>query len=128
MEINGREINFKRTIWATLAVGALCPDKDLEKLDTVLRDNFVDGNMAAAQFICILSEGYERWAEYEASREGKEYEPNPITMDEIMNLEDFNTFQDLFIAAAGVWKADAQPSVETEPAKGKKKSKANKSS
>lgn len=128
MEINGREIKFKRTIWATLAIGALCPDKELDKLDQVLRENFVDGNMAAAQFICIMSEGYERWAAYEASRAGKSYEMNPLTMDEIMNLEDFDVFQNLFIAAAGVWKADAQPSVETEPAKGKKKSKANKSS
>lgn len=128
MEINGREIKFKRTIWATLAIGALCPDKELDKLDQVLRENFVDGNMAAAQFICIMSEGYERWAAYEASKAGEPYEMNPLTMDEIMNLEDFDVFQNLFIAAAGVWKADAQPSVETEPAKGKKKSKANKSS
>lgn len=123
MEINGREVKFKRTIWATLAIAALCPDKDLEKLDAVLRENFVDGNMAAAQFICIMSEGYERAKAYE----DPEYEMNPVTMDEIMNLEDFDTFQNLFLAAAGVWKTDARPSVETQP-KSKKKSKAHKSS
>lgn len=122
MELNGREIKFKRTIWATLAVGALCPDKDLEKLDSVLRENFVDGNMAAAQFICILSEGYERQKAFEASQAGESYEMNPLTMDELMNLEDFDTFQNLFIAAAGVWASDARQTVETQPAKGKKKS------
>ena len=127
MEINGREIKFKRTIWATLAIGALCPDNDIEKLDSVLRENFVDGNMAAAQFCCILSEGYERQKAFEASRAGKTYEMNPLTMDEIMNLEDFDTFQNLFIAAVGVWKTDAQPTVETQPAPSKKKSSRKKS-
>ena len=89
MEINGREIKFKRTIWATIAVSAMCPDKDPTKIDEVLRENFVDGNMAAAQFVCILSEAYERQKAFEAAQAGDSYESKPITMDEIMNLEDF---------------------------------------
>ena len=125
MEINGREIKFKRTIWATLAVGAMCPGKDLQQLDAVLRENFVDGNMASAQFCCIMSEGYERSRAFEASQKGENYEPNPLTMDEIMNLEDMEVFQQLFIEAADAWKKDGKQTVEAEPPKGKKKDRAH---
>lgn len=128
MKLNGREIKFKRTIWATIAVSAMCPDKDPMKIDTILRENFADGNLAAAQFVCILSEGYERQRAFEAAQSGKEYEPNPLTMDEIMNLEDFDIFQDLFLEAAQVWKSDSKQTVETQPTPGKKKSSRKKSS
>lgn len=122
MEINGREITFKRTIWATFAVAALCPDNDPSKLDEVLRANFVDGNMAAASFVCLLSEGSERYKEFEAARRGETYEMRPLTFDEVMNLEDFDTFQSLFIEAVEAWRADAKPTVEGEAPKLKKKS------
>ena len=124
MKLNGREINFKRTIWATIAASTMCPDNDINRLDEVLRANFADGNMAAAQFICIMSEAYEKAKAYEMSQTGESYEQKPVTMDELMNLEDFDQFQKLFIDAADAWKKDARQTVETEPVKGKKKSKA----
>jgi len=127
VKLNGREVNFKRTIWATIAASAMCPDKDITRLDEVLRSNYMDGNMAAAQFICILSEAYEKAKAYEVSQIGETYEQNPVTMDELMNLEDFDLFQQLFIDAADAWKKDARQTVETEPVKGKKKSKAARS-
>lgn len=127
MKINGRDIKFRRTIWATFAVAALCPDNDPSKIDEVLRSNFVDGNMAAASFVCILSEGYERVKQFEAAQMGKTYEMRPLTFDEIMNLEDFETFQNLFLEAVAAWSADGKASVIGEPPKSKKKSKEAKS-
>ena len=123
MKLNGRNVKFKRTIWATLAIGAMCPDKDPNKLDAVLNENYVDGNMAAAQFCCILSEGYERVKAFEAEHAGKEYDMKPRTMDEVMNIDDLEVFQRLFIEAVNAWKNDSKPTVESEPVKTKKKQK-----
>lgn len=124
MKVNGREVRFKRTIWAQFGVASLCPDNDISKLDAVLKSNFVDGNMAAASFVCIMSEAYEKSKEFEAAQNGKTYEARPLTLDEVMNLESMEDLQALFKEAVDVWAADAKTSVKGEPPKGKKKIKA----
>ena len=124
MELNGREVHFRRTIWATNAVMQMCPDSDISKFGDLLNGTAPDQILTMAAFLTILSEGYEQAKEFEERRKGNTYTKDPITMDEIMALEDMDVFNQLQTEAVGAWIADAKQTVESQPPKSKKKQKA----
>lgn len=121
MELNGRTVNFKRTIWSTNAVMKMCPGGDLSRFQELFNGDASDQMLAMASFIVALSQGYEYFQEFCARRDGKEYHGDPITFDELMALEDFETFNQLQEEAVAAWVGDAQTTVESEPIKTKKK-------
>lgn len=120
MELNGREVHFRRTIWATNAIMKMCPGGDLARFAELLTDT-ADQILTMASFVAIMSEGYERQQEFEAKRRGETYERDPITLDEIMALEDIDLFNRLQEEALAAWTKDAETTVESEPPKSKKK-------
>lgn len=120
MELNGREVKFRRTIFATNAVMKMCPDGNLERISEVFNGDAADNMLAMAAFITIMSEGYERAKEFEVRRGGGVYEMDPVTVDELMALTDYDAFTKLSEEALAAWTQDGKVTVESEPPKGKK--------
>lgn len=114
MRVNGREINFKRTVAANCKIADLCPDMDIKNADKLFAGKYQDSQLTAAKVIAILNEGYEQNKKF--SEPG--YEPNPISVDELLSLDD-DLFGELFTEAMEAY-AGEKATVEVEPEKGKK--------
>lgn len=112
MEIHGREIKFRRTVGATCRIAEACPDGDIQRASEMMTpENISKSQKFAAIFIAALNEGYENSMRYE----DKDYVPNPITVDEIMCL-DQDVFNDLITEAFGSFN-DVKQTVEAVPKK-----------
>ena len=123
MELNGRTVHFKRTIFSTNAVMQLCPGGDLNRIGELFGGTDSDKIIAMASFISVMSQGYEMAKEFEAKRNGETYNTDPITLDELMALEDMEIFYKLQEEAVAAWVGDAITTVQSEPPKSKKKGK-----
>ena len=124
MELNGREVHFKRTIWATNAITKMCPDGNLQRFVELFNGDMAEQIFNMSAFISIMSQGYEQAEAFRASRNGETYEQDPITLDEIMALDDMDIFTELQNEAVKAWAEDGKVTVESEPVKSKKKRKA----
>lgn len=115
MELNGREVKFRRSVYADHKIAKISPDHDPNKLSTLLQSgDLVAGLETMIAFVCAMSEAYEK----HAKRENPEYIPNPVTEEELLD-ETSDTLSDLFMQAAEVFAGDGKPTVEAEPVKGK---------
>lgn len=84
MTIAGREYHLMLTVKARRALRALCPEKDLEKLDDYLTG--ADSEEHASELLIILSNGYEDYKAFWSAQEGKQYDPQPLTAELLENL------------------------------------------
>lgn len=116
MKINGRDVSFLRTVMANCKIAEICPDGDIANARMLFEGNYQDSQRTAAKFMAIMSEGYE---ENKKFRDGGDYEPRPLTEEEALNLTE-EEFSEAFGEAIEAY-AGEKPSVEAEPAKGKKK-------
>lgn len=116
MEINGREIKFRRTVLGNCEIADLCPDKDINKFWDLMKGDYITSQNAAASFMAALSKGYEMAREYEHPG----YKGHPLTKEEAL-LMDNVAFNDLFSEALEAFLADGKATVEAEEPKGKKK-------
>lgn len=111
MKVNGREVNFCRTIEANCQIADICEDGDFSKIGDLLTGKYQDSQRNAAKFVAILSNGYEQKKKFQEPG----YKPNPITADEIMTLSE-DEFTQLFTEAFAAWSGE-KPTIETEPVK-----------
>lgn len=113
MMIHGREVGFRFTIGASIAVGELCPEGDLSRMGELFEGKSY-GDIAAqtAKLAAILSRANEDAVAYDGSRKPE----RPLSEDEIMTLtqDEFQTVQAEVIKAYG---ADTARTVEVEPSK-----------
>lgn len=119
MIVHGREIKFRPTVEAVCQLAEVCPGKAIGNIGSLFTN--VEGTSESmtlmAYFVVCLNQGYEKAKAFEEPN----YEPNPLTMDETMNL-DADVLNELFSEATKAYLADKQ-TVEVEPEKPKRGSK-----
>ena len=122
MKVYGREVNFLRTVEATIKIADMCPESDIENVDKLFDGTYQVSQTTAASFIAILSEGYENRKVFEEPG----YQPRPLGEKEVLSLstEEFN---ELFGEAVKAYMGE-KATVETEPVKKTKKAEDKKSS
>lgn len=114
MIVHGREVKFLRTVWAVNEVAKVCPENNIGKLTEALQTkSTVSLNETWATFMAALSNGYEMAQKYA----DKEYEPNPLTVEELYNLTE-QEFESLLAEAMEAWLGD-KVTVEVEEPKKK---------
>lgn len=118
MIIHGREIKFLRTVQAACDIADICPKGDMANIAELFKGTTKTRITNMANIIHFLSVGYEEAKAFE--EEG--YKPNPITVKELMALDE-ETFNSLFVEATEAFYSDKQ-TVEVEPEKKKEKAKA----
>lgn len=121
MEVNGRDVRFCRTVAANCRIADLCKDGDISNIGTLLSGKYQDSQKIAAKFIAIMSDGYEQKMKFADPG----HEPDPISEEEAMTLEE-RQFSQLFDEAFKAWMGE-KPTIETQPVKKTKKTKAEQS-
>lgn len=116
MKVRGRDVNFLRTVKTTVDLADLCPNRDLSKIDVIFQENVADAQLNAAKLIHIMAEGYEMNKHFDDPT----YKPNPISVEEILYLDN-DTFSKLLEKAMHAFEKGAERMVETEEQKGAKK-------
>ena len=112
MEINGKEIKFLRTVKTTSDIANLCPDRDINRIAELFSGALSVSLETGAKFIHYLNEGYEMNKHYF----DKSYEPQIISVEEIMYLDDA-TYTELITEAMASLGVGAEQTIEVEPSK-----------
>lgn len=111
MKIRGREIGFLRTVKTACDIADICPDKSLNNFAMLFNGSMADINRNGAKLIHFMNEGYEMNRHFDDPT----YEPKPITVEEVLYLDD-DTYQQLFNEMMKAFTGDKQ-TVETEESK-----------
>lgn len=114
MEINGREIGFLRTVKATSDLAKLCPEGDIERLGELFSGELSTTLETGAKIIHFLNEGYEMNKHFM----DRSYQPNILSVDEILYLDD-KTFTELMQSAMQGMSNGAETTIELEEPKKK---------
>lgn len=115
MIVHGREVKFLRTVWAVNEISKVCPQHNIGRFNETLKEeSTIAVNDTWATFIVALNTGYEMAQKFE----DKDYQPNPLTVEEVYSLHE-KEFTALISEAMRAWFGDAV-TVEVEESKGKK--------
>lgn len=117
MQINGREIGFRRSVRATADLAEICPGKDITKLGELMNGGTGQQLATGAVLIHALNKAYEQHQHII----NPDHVVQPITVDEVMDLDE-NEYMQLLSEAMLTFKVDGETEIQTKPApsKGKK--------
>ena len=94
MTVNGKEVHFKATIRATLAIARICPGGDINRISELVGEMNADTIEASVKIICELSNG-------------------TLTRDEILDME-IHELQGVLDDAMKAFRKDQEPTVEVQ--------------
>lgn len=109
MYINGREVNFLRTMGANAEIADLAPDGDIGKLGEIMQGLTAESIKVTAKFICALNKGYISNHKYADPT----YDVNPLTLEEVLSLAE-KDFMALVNEALSAYTNEV-PKIQTEP-------------
>lgn len=110
MYINGREVNFLRTMGANAEIADLAPDGDISKLGMVMEGTTGDSIRVTAKFVCALHKGYVDNHKYV----DPSYNVKTLTPQEVLSLSE-KDYIDLVSEAVKAY-TNELPTIQTEPA------------
>ena len=113
MIVNGREVRFAYNMRAAKMIVDIAPERDLSRLGESLNGTWGNVIENQARFIIAMSTAYCMSSDHRAE------EARPITMDELMDL-DQDTFLALVTEAMQAMQAGGETHVRTKPAPRKK--------
>lgn len=114
MKIHGKEVQFLRTVKATSDIASLCPEKDIERIDELFNGDLPTTLETGAKIIHFLNEGFEMNKHFEDPT----YQPNILSIEEIMYLDDA-TYTELMKCTMSGMNNGADTSIEVETSKKK---------
>ena len=82
MIIHGKERLFLLTVQASVDIAEMCPDGDLARIAEVLEGPQAKSLRFIAKFVAAMNRGYENNRKYEEPG----YDPDPLTVDEILSM------------------------------------------
>lgn len=119
MKLHGREIKFLRTVKATSDIASICPDQDIERIGELFSGALPKTLETGAKIIHFLNEGYEMNKHFQEPS----YEPNILSVEEIMYLDD-QTFTKLMQSAMEGMSNGTETTIQLKESK-KKENKAD---
>lgn len=118
MKIHGSERGFRLTIGAAIKISRLCPNGDISRINEILDGGYDAALMANVEIAAAMSEGYELARKFEE----KDYEPDPLSVEEILSLDPV-VLNDLLTEALSAFKSDSATTVAVKASAISKKNK-----
>lgn len=117
MNVEGKEIGFRRTVLANCKLTEAAPDRNISRFfkEKILSPDYAVAQTAAAQFIAAMNEGHEQYLHF---LDPTHY-PDPVKPEALLSLDEA-TFNALYQEALKVYTEDGKVTVEVAPPKGKK--------
>ena len=116
MKLGNREYGFVFTVGTSIEISKLCPNGDIEKMETVLNHGTFEQRM---KLIATMAHSMSKAFENKKHKEDETYQPQPLTVEEIYDFS-MTQFNDLVNEIMAVANEDKKPSIETEEIKTKK--------
>ena len=116
MELNGRDVKFKFTIWASIQISKMCPEGKQENIEKLFEGSDEEIIKNVNDFMLTLNKAYIDAEKYA----NPDFNEEPLTEKELLMMDRtaYNKLQDEAIAA---YYGDTKREIETEPIKSKGK-------